>query len=235
MKERLEDLAQQSYSQNRGIDSDFLTLDEFSDYIKNKNDLAYADPEVYCEDWERKLIHFGPGRAEISLLKISSKSAKFVKLAHPDYLGALLGLGLERRVVGDIVAYPDHAYVYVKSSVANFIIEELSEVGRARVFVEELEDLPEEAQTKIVEENLTVSSLRPDKIIASAFRISRSKAVTVISQGLVFVNGMQIKNSNHPLSPGDILSFRHHGKIRFVSEIKRTKKGSYLIEIGRYQ
>ncbi len=235
MKERLKDLAQQSYSRNRGIDSDFLTLDEFAEYLKIKNDLAYADPQVYREDWERKLIHFGYGPAEISLIKITSKSAKFVNLAHPDYLGALLGLGLERRVIGDIVAYPDHAYVYVKTSVSDFIIEELSEVGRARVFAEVLESLPSEAQTVIVEETLTVSSLRPDKVISSAFRLSRTKAGLAIDEGLVYVNGIQIKNSNHPLLPGDLVSVRRKGKFRFVSEIKRTKKGSYLIEIGRYK
>ncbi len=235
MKDRLKDLAQQSYYRNRGIDSDFLTLDEFSEYVKIKNELAYAHPKVFSEDWERKLIHFGCGSADISLLKITSKSAKFVKLAHPDYLGALLGLGLERRVIGDIIAYPDHAYVYVKSSVANFIIEDLAEVGRARVFAEELESLPEDARTEIVEETLTVSSLRPDKVIASAFRLSRTKAGMAISEGLVYINGIQVKNSNHPLSPGDLVSFRHQGKFRFICELKRTKKGSYLIEIGRYK
>lgn len=234
MKKRLKDLAEQSYYQNRPIDSDFLSMDEYSEYIEIKNALAYSSPTIYKDDWERKLIHFGPGKADIVILKIISKSKNFVNLSHPDYLGALIALGVERRVIGDIIAFPDHAYVYVKGAISQFIKESLYEVGRASVSVIELENVPDEAQNKIIEDEVVVSSLRPDKLIATIFKMLRSKASLAISEGLVFINGLQIKNSNKMLVPGDQLTLRHHGKVKFISLVGKSKKGYLIIKIGRF-
>lgn len=234
MIDRLEDLANTAYYQDRPVDSDFLTPEEFSEFLTCRDRLAYANPTVYREDWERKLVHFGPGQADIALLEIASKAQAFVKLSHPDYLGALLGMGLDRKVTGDIIAFPDRAYIYVKGHVADFIVENMTQVGRAGVKVRPIDDLPEAARPKTKEEEIITSSLRLDRLVSTLFRLSRGKAQAAIKEGLVFVNGKQITQSDFILEEGQRLSFRHRGKARFQEVLRETKKGSLVVSILRY-
>ena len=53
------------------------------------------------------------------------------KLTHRDYLGALLGLGEQRSVIGDILVRPDGADAVVLGSMADYIAQNLDSVGRA--------------------------------------------------------------------------------------------------------
>lgn len=232
--DRFEDLAQTAYYQDRPLDSDFLTPEEFSAFLTIKDRLSYAQPTAYQEDWERKLVHFGPGQPDLALLEITSKAPSFVHLAHPDYLGALLGLGLDRKVTGDIIAFPDKAYVYVKGHVADFIQNNLSQVGRARVEVRAIEDLPEEARPKTEEVEIIVSSLRLDRVVSTLFRLSRGKAQEAIREGLVYVDGLQMTRDHYTIEEGQRISFRHKGKARFLEVVKETKKGSLVLSFLRY-
>lgn len=227
--------AEESWKKERPIDTDFLSPDEYQAFLSVFSQLSYASPKVYKEDWERKLIHFGPGAPQISILKITSLSYPFVKLSHPDYLGALLGLGLERKVLGDVLAFEDKAYVYVKKSFSDFICQNLISVGRAKVIAEEIPDLPEDALPKFSPETIIVSSLRLDRILSTTFRLSRSKAQKAIEEGLVLLDGSPATRPDFLLSEGIRISFRHHGKIRLRKFSGRSKKGSYILEIDRYE
>ncbi|WP_304264257.1 YlmH/Sll1252 family protein [Kallipyga massiliensis] len=232
--DRFEDLAQMAYTQGRPLDSDFLTPEEFSEFLTIKDRLSYAQPTVYQEDWERKLVHFGPGQPDLALLEITSTAPSFVRLAHPDYLGALLGLGLDRKVTGDIIAFPDKAYVYVKGHVVDFITDNLNQVGRARVEVRVIEDLPEEARPKSEEVQIIVSSLRLDRVVSTLFRLSRGKAQEAIREGLVYVDGLQMTRDHYTIEEGQRISFRHKGKARFLEVVTETKKGSLVLSFLRY-
>lgn len=229
------DLAEESWNKDRPIDSDFLNPDQYRAFLSVSSELSYAHPKVYKEEWERKLVHFGPGPAQISILKITSLSFPFVKLSHPDYLGALLGLGLERKVLGDILAFEDKAYVYVKKSFSDFICQNLISVGRAKVSAEEIPALPEEAIPKFSPETIIVSSLRLDRVTSTAFRLSRTKAQEAIEEGRVLLDGAPEMHPDFLLSEGIRISFRHHGKIRLRELSGRSKKGSYILEIERYE
>lgn len=234
MIDRLHELAEQSWSRERGIDSDFLTPEEFSVFAMNTQALEYADPKVYAPDWERKLIHFGAGEAEITVLKITSLAGEHVSLKHSDYLGALMGQGIERRMIGDIVTAGETAYVYVKTSIADYIRQELREVGRAQVQIEAVEELPEEAQPQRIREEHVLSSLRLDRFIATVFRMSRGKAAEAIEGGLIFIDGRQEQKVHYQLEPGERISFRRQGKVQFMEIKGVTRKGSQIAVVERY-
>ena len=71
------------------------------------------------------------------IVKIINKS-KFNNLCHKDYLGAIMALGLEREKLGDLRVIDDFAIVPIYDKVADYVISELSSVGRAPVIVEEV-------------------------------------------------------------------------------------------------
>lgn len=235
MLQHLFDLAAMSERQNRGIDSDFLTPEEYSEFRHHEQEFSEYSVKVYSEDQERKLLHFGPGSFQVAILRIDSKSHAFVKLQHPDYLGALIGLGLDRKVLGDILPDDRGAYLFVKESMAPFILDQLTSVGRASVSVSRRDDLPEEAQPKRQERELVVSSLRIDSMVAAFFRLSRGKAQKAIRSGFVFVDGGQELGTTTLLKEGNRVSLRHGGKFRYCSALRRTKKNSYVVLIEEYQ
>ena len=107
---------------------------------------------------------------------------------HRDYLGAILGLGLDRACLGDILPDPADArsvYTFVLEDKADFIASNLTEAGRSPVHVERCNAVPEEIlrgperQTQ----DATVSSLRADTVLAAMMRISRSIAAQAIQGG----------------------------------------------------
>lgn len=234
MIHHLEDLANQSFYQSRGIDSDFLTPEEFSNFLQRKNSFAFAEPKVYKEDWERKLIHFGPGSAEIDIIHIQSKAGNFIKLKHPDYLGSLTGLGIDRKLIGDIIASEDEAYVFAKSSISPYILSQLDQVGKASVELSLVDEIPDHALPKSTIREHVLSSLRLDRFVSTCFKESRKEAVMAIESGLIFIDGLEERKTHTLLEEGQRVSYRRKGKVRFLSVLRKTKKDSFLVQVEHY-
>ncbi|MDY4195647.1 MAG: YlmH/Sll1252 family protein [Peptoniphilaceae bacterium] len=229
------ELADRSRQRGIGIDTDFLTPEEYREYLAIAPSLQYADPCVYEEEWERKLVHFGPGKAQFSVLRMDSLAGDYVHLSHRDYLGALLGLGLERRVIGDIFVQDAHAFLLIKSSMAEFVLNTLQQVGRAGVRTCLVDELPIRDLIRIQKEEIVVSSLRLDRFLSTSFRVSRSQAQNDIRTGLVQVDGAEETRVHATLVNDQRISYRRHGKIRFYQVLRNTKGGSLVLSIGRYQ
>ena len=68
----------------------------------------------------------------ICVLRISIPKGS-PKLTHRDYLGSLLGLGIERAGTGDIFVREDGADAVVLSDMADYLAQNLVSVGRANV------------------------------------------------------------------------------------------------------
>lgn len=139
--------------------------------------------------------------------------------SHRDYLGAIIGLGIERDRIGDIFVSGDSAYVVCLNTVCQFILNELTSVGRESVKLSTicLSDLP--VQTKTVSELIfTVKSLRLDSVCSEIFGISRSNAADAIREGLVTLNYIECMKPDSQVHVEDILSLRGKGKGR-IKEI----------------
>ena len=54
-------------------------------------------------------------------------------LNHRDYLGSLMGLGIKREKIGDILVYEDSADVIVLSEIADYIKYNLAKIGSSKV------------------------------------------------------------------------------------------------------
>ncbi|MBQ9890883.1 MAG: RNA-binding protein [Firmicutes bacterium] len=175
-----------------------------------------------------------PSDRFLCVLKVSvPKGSK--PLTHRDYLGSLLGLGVERSVAGDILVRENGADIIVLRDMADYLAQNLTSVGRAQVSVSvaELSEL-DLGQQRTEEYRDTVASLRLDSVAASAFRLARGKAQDAIRAGLVSVNGRQVEKPDAELSEGDRISLRGKGKAVLSEAGGRTRKDRIAVVITRY-
>ena len=63
-----------------------------------------------------------------------------MQLRHPDVLGALLSLGIERGKFGDIRVAENTIQFAIATEVADYVRANLSSIGKVKVHVEELGD-----------------------------------------------------------------------------------------------
>lgn len=147
-------------------------------------------------------------------------------LTHRDYLGALMGMGLKREKVGDILVEGEQCGIVVLKEVADYIYYNLASVGNVKVNVEIREmdafRLPEKHTKEI---RVTVASLRLDCVVGAGFGLSRSKISDLISAERVFLNWEATNNPSKTVKEGDTLSIRGKGRIVVDSIGGQTKKG----------
>jgi len=160
-------------------------------------------------------------------------NARFNKqLTHRDFLGAVLGLGLDRCKIGDIRISAKGAVMYTACEVADFIKENLIEVGRATVTATPHADLPD-IETPGTQKRITSASLRLDAVVSEALHLSRSKAATLIESEKVFVNWALAKRT-HQLVEGDTITVRQVGRLRVDEILGPTKKDRIALKITLY-
>lgn len=194
------------------------------------------------DDCERNIIGFCPEYDELSNEDFPIKAveikanAKFASsVSHRDFLGSVLGLGIDRSKVGDIFVFESSAVVFCMEDIADYVAVNLERVGRNAVKTKAVSlnqvNMPvKEPQEKYT----TVSSLRADLIVGEAFNLSRSKAQELIAAEKVFVNWNVLKNGSKPVNEGDMISARGFGRVK-INEIKgRTKKDKIGIVLLRF-
>ena len=171
----------------------------------------------------------------ISALQITGSG--YVTLSHRDFLGALLGLGLERSVVGDIhlTDGAQGAYVWVEESIAPFVCSELRSVGRDTVKVKEV-TLPDgfSPVRKTIPIRDTVASPRLDAVVASLCSLSREQARETVERGLVELNYESEERGDRTVTAPAVISVRGHGKFRVTSLSELTKKGRLRLVAEKY-
>lgn len=156
-------------------------------------------------------------------------------LHHRDVLGSLLGLGLKRDKLGDILPLPGGCQVIAAAELEDFIRSQLQRVGRHPVTVALIDrrkliipHIP--TQTSSV----SVASKRLDAVLAEGFRLSRSRASALIKSGQVHMNWKITENPAEVVAEGDMLSLRGFGRIQVGEKLGVSKKGRYLLNLIRY-
>lgn len=163
--------------------------------------------------------------------------AKFVQLKHPDVLGALLSLGIDRSKYGDIRVAESTIQFAVAGEVADYVRANLTSIGKVKVQLEEVE-----AQTPLIqldeqwiEQLVLISSMRLDVVIATILNLSRQKSQSLVSSGRVKVNWTVRENASFELQEGDIVSVRGFGRFKVLMTEGRTKKDKIRLQIGRLE
>ena len=150
-------------------------------------------------------------------------------------MGALLGIGIERYTVGDIILQNSGAYVFVEKSMVPYIKSELVSIGRyQKINMEEIaleEICLKKPRVKVI--HTTVSALRMDAICAVAFGMSRSTSAKLIEADKARCNGLLVGASAR-IKEGDTITLRGFGKAKITSVNGVTKKERMHITIEKY-
>lgn len=169
----------------------------------------------------------------ISVLKITSKGSK--ELTHRDYLGSLMGLGIKRECIGDIVTVSTkEAIAFVRDDIAEHIIRDLYRVGRETVSVCEYTGDTDNLCSATEELSLIVTSMRVDNFVSACINSSRTQAAELISSDMVFVNYIQASKPSQNISEGDVISIRGYGKFIVGGLSGRTKRDRLVIKVLHY-
>lgn len=244
------DLSRQAYHRNIITYSDFLNLNEQNILHSIPKDRLYTGVIVFggYDFAERQMAAFIPdalslrdikdldiSRSEISVLHISPLNKKYSEaLSHRDYLGAILNLGIERGMIGDILITDSEAIVFVKMQMQEFLTENITRIRHTSVLatIDELTDF--HYSPRYEEIKGTVASVRLDSLLSVAFSSSRSKLSGLIEGGKVFVNGRLITSNAYQVKEHDIISVRGMGKFEFIETLAFTKKKRIYVLIHKY-
>lgn len=170
----------------------------------------------------------------IACLAITVSKANAPDLTHRDYLGAILGLGLKREKLGDLLVGAEGCQMITLPEFSDFIRLNLTKVANftataAAIDPEQL-DLPN-LREKII--RTTVASLRLDAVAALGFGESRTRMAREIKAERVKVNWKPVTNPDTAVNPGDIIAIRGRGRVIFRELSGQSKKGRQGIVLTR--
>lgn len=170
----------------------------------------------------------------LEILRVTHKAGGR-ELSHRDYLGSLLGLGITRDKIGDIIVCPEGADIIIQKDMEEFLLSNYFKAGRTELCLS-VHPLTELNLSAVRTEEITdtVASLRLDAFLAAAYRSARSKAADAVRQGLVFVNNAQCLKPDLELKQGDIVVLRGKGKCVLEKIGGTSRKERVFITIKKY-
>ncbi len=236
---KLQDLEKRSYNNNTFEFSDFLTVAEAGEFRKVSNAGEFFGGYELAE---RRMIRFGNPEEfgydvpfPIECVKISPVSEKFsTAVTHRDFLGAVMNLGLDRRVFGDILVKDKCAYMFCHERITDYLTDNLVSVGRNQVSVSKAVFPEESFESEKQRLQIQVSSPRADAIIAHVCKLARGNVAPLFSKQLVQLNGALLERPDKLLKEGDIFSVRGFGKFVVGETLGLSKKGKDNIVVYKY-
>ncbi len=244
LKSRFEELAFKSFQNNRYYFTGFLSMDEIA---LLKDTLPHGEGTTYClwsgsETGERAMARFGNPEElmyeedyPICILEAAPLIEKFSdNFSHRDFLGALMNLGIEREMIGDIILHGKRAYIFAHEKMAEFLKENLVKVKHTHISVKEIDSLPVEMKNQLKEEQISVASLRIDAVLAKSHNLGRSAVLDHMREKKVFLNGRVCENPDAKVKAGDVLVLRGYGKLNVAGELYENKKGKKVVLIQKY-
>lgn len=239
LSKRLAELDSRAHSKGVYCFSSFLGLGEQS--------LLPAKPLSKLTLWggfplaERRIASFSPADAcweepfPIATLLAVPTGGRFAgALSHRDFLGSLMGLGIKREVLGDIILNGNKAYIFCIDSIADFICDNLTSVRHDNVKCTLLSEVPKLILPKPAEMQIIVSGERVDALVASVFDLSRSSAKALFDSEKVFING-KLSSPEKKTPVGAIVSVRGFGRFIYHGIDKQTRRGRLCATVEIYR
>lgn len=237
-QKRFEELASRSNERGYAVYSDFLGLSEISELCA----VHFSVPVTLWggyENAERCVACFGDREYftdntdyPIKCILIKPVNQKFAdNLTHRDFLGSLMGLGIRREVLGDIIINGNCGYLFCIDAIADYIIENLTQVRHTTVKCELTENIPTDALPQAENREIIVSSERLDVIVSAIYKMSRSQVLPLFHTEKVFVNGAVKTSPSATVNIGDKISARGFGRFIYKGVLRHTKKDRLVISV----
>lgn len=240
---RVIDLAEQAIKTWEIVFSDFLSPPELAEVQRMFGKLT----EVHLLAWggypqaerqrlaiARSELPLDHSQVEISALEIAGNFL-FDPASHRDFLGSMLGCGINREKTGDLIVLGERgAQAIVVPEMVEYLETHLEQVRSVPVRTQRIEISELKIKEPKKKELTTVeASLRLDAIASAGFGMSRSKMVDLIDGGDVRVNWKEITQASYQLKSGDLVAIRGKGRLE-LGEIAVTKKDRYRVQMIRY-
>lgn len=159
----------------------------------------------------------------------------FQSVTHKDFLGSLMGLGLKRKKIGDILVLNDRAQVVAAEEIKEEILFNLKKVHEVPVEVQEMDRDDLEIPTKNTKDILaTVASMRLDAVASAGFGDSRNKISRDIENGKLKLNWKRETDPAAEVSIGDMISMRQRGRVEVAKKRGISNRGRIKLLLKRY-
>ncbi|MEM7064891.1 MAG: photosystem II S4 domain protein [Cyanobacteria bacterium P01_B01_bin.77] len=242
---RVLDQADQAIRTWEPVTTDFLSPPELyeAQAIFNRLTDIHTQAQGGYPQAERQRLTMARSEIEIPLmgqelpLALLSVAGNFLfdTATHRDFLGALLGTGIVREKVGDIIILGERgAQLIVVPELVEFLEMSLTQVRSVPVKTKAIDWSELRVREPKKKEMTTVeASMRLDAVASAGFGMSRSKMADMITAGDVRVNWKPISQSSHSLKAGDLVAIRGKGRLE-IGDVMITKKQRYRIGLTRY-
>lgn len=241
---RMEDLARTADRDGYAVCSDFLNEHQqqlvrslepglpVSVYYTGGYDGAERVVAVFCPVWNEAAREEGP---DLQLLRVTLAGARFLtkRPGHRDYLGALMGCGIQREKLGDIGLEDEGAWIWVKQEIASYLCDELTSVGSVLCRTEPAQWDGQARREEARESVISVSSLRLDSVVSRGFHLSRGTAAEEIRAGRVYLNGSLLQQPDRAVKPNDSVTLRGKGKLRILEEVGVSRSDRIQLRVER--
>ncbi len=184
------------------------------------------------------IIENGIDSGEIgeNIIPIKLTGSTYSTLTHRDWLGSILGLGIRRDVIGDIIVYSDsEATVFASAKIAEFITDSLTHVKDDTVSATaDTSGAILESLRSFRHYETIVQSMRLDCVVKSLTNLSRADAAELVRAGKVDVNYFTETNVDAEIGGEDVLSIHGFGKYIVDRAEDHTKSGRIKLKSRKY-
>lgn len=206
-----------------------------------RRQIVFVPDYMEAEDEAGLIEYFRQNPEECPLVVLEMKystggsGAGGKTLSHRDYLGSLLGEGIRREKLGDILVKPDGAQAVVVRELGDYLMAHYGKAGRISLDVQVSPiHVLDTASVRRETVKFTVASPRLDNIISGVFHVSRKDAQEAVSRGMVFVNEMEAAKPDRQLTGGEKLVLRGKGKAIYRGVDGTSKKGKYYVTLEKF-
>lgn len=234
---RINDLSELSEKRGRPVFTSFLNEQEqffAQKLLERRGGVSYRffGGSDFCVRKMLLISAYGD-EEEFPIYPLSFAFRKNDTPGHRDFLGAFMGLGLKREMIGDIFVGEGFAAVFCTKTARDLIIDSITCVGRTGVTVSDglIKPIPE---PKFEDIAVIAASMRADCIVGAVTGLSREKASDFIKAGYLMINYSECSNISKTVSEGDILTLRGYGKYAVCEGAAQTKKGRLRIPLKKY-
>lgn len=173
---------------------------------------------------------------ELKIIRIKLQEADKGKYSHRNYLGGVVKVGIKREKVGDIIVFDDGADIIVKSEISEGLVKELKGLNRFENAEFQILDISELRRKEVQKEEISiiVPSLRLDNIVSDLARTSRNKAVEILKQERVFVNGQNEIKPSKNVKLQDVITIRGKGRFVIKEFSGTTRSGRTVVIVEKF-
>ncbi len=167
---------------------------------------------------------------------LSVRGSGFRTLTHRDYMGAVLGTGLERDAVGDILsADGQSALLFCERRVAEYLCETLRRVGSdaVRLHIEAPDGIKIPPRATVPMQD-TVASERLDCVVAALCNLPRERAQSAVREGLCELDYECVRDCDRTVEPPAVLSVRGYGKFRVLCFGGENRRGRLRLTAEKF-